>query len=177
MSAHRLHSCFANWLSIDINAADVQQTAAHCLFICTQLAIILTSCSLRSDVAQNSHASAHRMQASMQLCHFVFCSVPAVDIYVDDHAFYLSAIDRSDRTESVWKIQYIRLLVKRSNSPSNLSCSLSIVLPFSIYNNYLILVSDVMQLQTYHMVCLRFDGLLLLLPYEHLLYCEDNPLP
>src|SRR5919107_6238660 len=90
MSAQRLQNCFANWLSIDINAADVQHTAAHCLFICAQLAIILTSCSLRSDVAQNSQASAHRMQASMQLCHFVFCSVPAVDIYVDDHAFYLS---------------------------------------------------------------------------------------
>jgi hypothetical protein len=33
MSAHRLQNCFANWLSIDINAADVQQTAAHSLFI------------------------------------------------------------------------------------------------------------------------------------------------
>jgi hypothetical protein len=31
-------------------------------------------------VAQNSQASAQRMQASMQLCHFVFWSVPAVDI-------------------------------------------------------------------------------------------------
>jgi hypothetical protein len=57
---------------MDISDADAQQTAAHCLFICTQLAIILTSCSLKSDVAQNSHASAHLMQASMQLCHFVF---------------------------------------------------------------------------------------------------------
>jgi hypothetical protein len=72
MSAHKLQNCFEYWLSMDINAADVQQTAAHSLLICTQLAIILTSCSLRSDVAQNSQASAQRMQASMQLCHFVF---------------------------------------------------------------------------------------------------------
>jgi hypothetical protein len=55
------------------------------------------------------------MQASMQLCHFVFWSVPAtaaVDIHIDDDAFYLPAIDRSDRTEDVQKIQYM-LTVKR----------------------------------------------------------------
>ena len=75
MSAHRLQNCFANWLSIDINDADVQQTVAHSLLIWAQLAIILTSCSFRSEVAQNSHASAHLMQASMQPCHFVFWSV------------------------------------------------------------------------------------------------------
>jgi hypothetical protein len=57
---------------IEAYAEDVQQTAAHCLFICAQLAIILTSCSLRSDVAHNSQASAHFIQASIQLCHFVF---------------------------------------------------------------------------------------------------------
>jgi hypothetical protein len=78
MSAHRLQNCFANWLSIDMSDADAQHTLAHSLLIWTQLAIIFTSCSLRSDVAQNSHASAHLMQASMQLCHFVFWSVPAV---------------------------------------------------------------------------------------------------
>jgi len=84
MSAHRLQNCFANWLSIDINDADVQQTAAHSLLIWAQLAIILTSCSLRSEVAQNSQASAHLMQASMQLCHFVFWSVAALAIYLYD---------------------------------------------------------------------------------------------
>jgi hypothetical protein len=57
---------------MDIREAEVQQTAAHSLFIWAQVAIIFTSDSRRSDVAQNSHASAHRMQASMQLCHFVF---------------------------------------------------------------------------------------------------------
>ncbi len=81
-SAHRLQNCFANWLSIDINAADVQQTAAHSLLIWAQLAIIFTSCSLRSDVAQNSQASAQRMQASMQLCHFVFWRVEVLVIKV-----------------------------------------------------------------------------------------------
>jgi predicted nucleic acid binding AN1-type Zn finger protein len=79
-SAHRLQNCFANWLSIDISAADVQQTSAHSLQSWTQVATILTSSSLRHPVAQNSQASAHLMQASMQLCHFVFWSVPAVDI-------------------------------------------------------------------------------------------------
>lgn len=78
MSAHMLQNCFANWLSIDINDAAVQQTAAHSRLIWAQLAIILTSCSLRSEVAQNSQASAHFMQASMQLCHFVFWSVAAL---------------------------------------------------------------------------------------------------
>jgi hypothetical protein len=78
MSAHNLQNCFANWLSIDISDAEVQQTAAHSLFIWAQVAIILTSCSLRSDVAQNSHASAQYMQASIQLCHFVFWSVAAL---------------------------------------------------------------------------------------------------
>jgi hypothetical protein len=77
-----LQNCFANWLSIDISDAEVQQTAAHSLFIWAQLAIILTSCSLRSEVAQNSHASAQRMQASMQLCHFVFWRVPEVDMFL-----------------------------------------------------------------------------------------------
>jgi hypothetical protein len=72
MSAHTLQNCFANRLSIDISEAEVQQTDAHSLFIWAQVAIIFTSCSLRSDVAQNSQASAHRMQASMQLCHFEF---------------------------------------------------------------------------------------------------------
>lgn len=97
MSAHRLQNCFANWLSIDINAADVQQMVAHSLFIWAQLVIILTicwltsalvaapavadssaiwtsvrSCSLRSQVAQNSQALAHLMQASIQLCHLIF---------------------------------------------------------------------------------------------------------
>jgi hypothetical protein len=78
MSAHRLQSCFANWLSIDINEDEVQQTTAHSLFIWAQLVIVLTSCSFRSDVAQNSHASAHPMQASIQLCHFVFLRVAAL---------------------------------------------------------------------------------------------------
>jgi hypothetical protein len=72
MSAQRLQNCFANWLSIDINAADVQQMVAHCLLSSAQLAIIFTSCSFRSNVAQYSQASAQRMQASMQFCHFVF---------------------------------------------------------------------------------------------------------
>lgn len=74
-SAHIMQNCFANRLSIDINEAEVQQTAAHSLLIWTQLAIILTSVSPRSDVAQNSHAPAHRMQASMQSCHLVFWSL------------------------------------------------------------------------------------------------------
>lgn len=72
ISAHILQNCFANWLSIDINDADVQQTAAHSRLIWAQLAIIFTSCSRRSEVAQNSQASAQLMQASMQLCHFEF---------------------------------------------------------------------------------------------------------
>ncbi len=71
-SAHMVQNCFANWLSIDISAAEVQQTAAHSRLIWTQLAIIVTSCSLRSEVAQNSQASAHLMHASIQLCHFEF---------------------------------------------------------------------------------------------------------
>ena len=90
ISAHRLQNCFANWLSIDINAADVQQTAAHSLLIWAQLAIILTSCSsLRSDVAQNSQASAQRMQASIQLCHFVFwrLEIFAIEV-VASHVIY-----------------------------------------------------------------------------------------
>jgi hypothetical protein len=33
MSAHSLQNCFANWLSIDINDADVQQTAAHSVYL------------------------------------------------------------------------------------------------------------------------------------------------
>ena len=57
---------------IDISEAGVQQMDVHSLFIWAQVAIIFTSCSLRSDVAQNSRASAHRMQASIQLCHFEF---------------------------------------------------------------------------------------------------------
>ena len=61
---------------ISISDAEVQQTVAHSQLIWAQLAIILTFCSLRSDVAQNSHASARLMQASMQLCHFVFWSGP-----------------------------------------------------------------------------------------------------
>jgi hypothetical protein len=53
------------------------------------------------------------MQASMQLCHFVFWSVPAaVDIHTDHGVYYLSAIDCSDRTEGVQKIQYM-LTVKK----------------------------------------------------------------
>jgi hypothetical protein len=88
ISAHILQNCFANWLSIDISDAEVQQTAAHSRLICAQLVIIFTSCSLRSEVAQNSHASAHLMQASMQLCHFVFWRV-AVAIYSQvGHAIY-----------------------------------------------------------------------------------------
>jgi multisubunit Na+/H+ antiporter MnhE subunit len=50
------------------------------------------------------------MQASMQLCHFVFWSVPAaaaVDIHIDHGVYYLSAIDCSDRTEGIQKIQYM----------------------------------------------------------------------
>lgn len=70
--AHRSQNCFANWLSIDISDAEVQQTVAHSLLICAQGAIIFTSDSRRSEVAQNSHASAQRMHAFMQLCHFVF---------------------------------------------------------------------------------------------------------
>jgi hypothetical protein len=38
-----LQNCLANWLSIDINDADVQQTAAHSRLIWAQLAIIFTS--------------------------------------------------------------------------------------------------------------------------------------
>ena len=98
MSAHRLQNCFANWLSIDISAADVQQTAAHSLFIWAQLAIILTSCSLRSEVAQNSQASAQRIQASIQLCHFVFWSVEVELIHISSRALYLSNVDRCNRT-------------------------------------------------------------------------------
>jgi hypothetical protein len=55
------------------------------------------------------------MQASMQLCHFVFWSVPAaaaVDIHIDHGVFYLSAIDCSDRTEGVQKIQYMLTIKK-----------------------------------------------------------------
>ena len=107
-SAHRLQNCFANWLSIDINAADAQHTSAHSLLVWTQFAIILTSCSLRSEVAQNSHASAQRMQASIQLCHFVFWSVLAVeDMYLSPYwwdAFYLSAVNGSNRTEWLQKL-------------------------------------------------------------------------
>jgi hypothetical protein len=62
----------ANWLSIDISAAEVLQTWAHSLFSWAHLATTLTPSSLRSEVAQNSHASAHAVHASMQLCHFVF---------------------------------------------------------------------------------------------------------
>jgi hypothetical protein len=88
MSAHMLQNCFANWLSIDIREAEVQQTIAHSRLICAQPAIIFTSCSLRSEVAQNSHASAHLIQASMQLCHFVFWSV-AVAICKQSGTCYL----------------------------------------------------------------------------------------
>jgi hypothetical protein len=90
MSAHNLQNCFANWLSIDISDAEVQQTAAHSLFIWAQVAIILTSCSLRSDVAQNSHASAQYMQASIQLCHFVFWSVAALAMTASRQLSYLA---------------------------------------------------------------------------------------
>jgi hypothetical protein len=89
MSAHRLQNCFANWLSIDISDADVQHTSAHSLLIWAQLAIILTSCSLRSEVAQNSQASAHLMQASMQLCHFVFWRAAALAITMSAALNYL----------------------------------------------------------------------------------------
>jgi hypothetical protein len=34
----------------------------------------------------------------MQLCHFVFWSVPAVDIHIGSHTFYLLLTDRYDRT-------------------------------------------------------------------------------
>ena len=61
-ATHRLQNCFANWPSIDISDADVQQTAAHSLFIWAQLDIIASD-SQRSEVAQNSHASAQRMHA------------------------------------------------------------------------------------------------------------------
>jgi hypothetical protein len=90
MSAHRLQNCFANWLSIDISDADVQQTSAHSLFIWAQLAIIPTSRSFKSEVAQNSQASAHLMQASMQVCHFEFWSVAALAIKMNKYSMLFS---------------------------------------------------------------------------------------